>query len=390
MTPAIARFSWTIGELPFIWSMLHQCHNPIGVPDRLSFSLMLEPTAGTLMQSPQENVSKALQDAYNQGSVITGMMEPQGLGQSYGDAFTSFMQSQMGLSRFAGLRSLEIGSGPGYLLERLRDLGADVLGIDPGEHAQEAAKARGLPVIRDYFPSHQVDGSFDLILSTNVLEHVLDPLRFLEQLHHHTGPQTKVFLAVPDCEPYIERGDLSMLIHEHWSYFTEQTLRNTILLAGGHKVQVEASAFGGSLYACFELEGAAAELHNGAGREQVDLAYRYRHLAEIQLDRIRDRLSDAHRAHGSIGVFVPSRAINALVLSGADLAGVRFFDDNESLHGTYFPGVSIPVEGRQALLDCPTDQVWIMSRTFGRTLKTQLRSALPDTTEILNWEDIFE
>ena len=52
----------------------------------------------------------------------------------------------------------------------------------------------------------------------------------------------KIFLSVPDCEPYLHAGDISLLLHEHWNYFTKETLETFVrengLEGGGHLLEI--------------------------------------------------------------------------------------------------------------------------------------------------------
>jgi hypothetical protein len=86
---------------------------------------------------------------------------------------------------------------------------------------------------------------------------------------------------------------------------------------------------------------------------------------------------------GTIGVFVPARAVNILQLRAGSLDGVRFFDDNQALRGTYYPGFPMPVEDRAALADRPPSCVLIMSLSFGGRIAESLRDELPASVDVV-------
>ena len=88
-----------------------------------------------------------------------------------------------------------------------------------------------------------------------------------------------------------------------------------------------------------------------------------------------------------MGIYIPSRIINSVV-SKSIPCRMRFFDDNPVLHGTYFPGINIPIESRLDLIRDPADVILIMSRFFGEELKRKLSSELPNAT-IITWNQIF-
>lgn len=121
------------------------------------------------------------------------------------------------------------------------------------------------------------------------------------------------------------------------------------------------------------------------------IARSYRYLNEVRQNC--DKFSAYCRAiierKETLGIYVPGRAVNALAVANLTLRHVRFFDDNPSLTGTFFAGIDVPVECRAQLLARPTDNVLIMSRTFGRNLAEELERQLPAATNIKIIDDVL-
>ncbi len=96
-------------------------------------------------------------------------------------------------------RILDNGCGVGAYLERLSDRAAGAYGLEfDAERAVEAGR-RGLPVVRAAgealpFPS----AHFDLILSHEVLEHVADDRRAVEEMVRTLRPGGRLVLFVPN------------------------------------------------------------------------------------------------------------------------------------------------------------------------------------------------
>lgn len=85
-----------------------------------------------------------------------------------------------------GLRVLDIGCGAGVLCEPLAQLGAEVVGVDPGEtivrEAQRHARASGLRIdYRCATAEALADAGerFDVVLAMEVIEHVADSDAFV-------------------------------------------------------------------------------------------------------------------------------------------------------------------------------------------------------------------
>ncbi len=382
-------FHWDIGKLPFIWGPLSQPTNQEGMPDTLPFELGLDNKTGLMIQIPNDVVSSALSFVYSKGSTITGMMENKGIGKQYADDFLKFIYDVMKTERLDGLKILEIGCGTGYLLYRLQQIGAKCLGIEPGKHGQNGAEQYDVRVVHDFFPSKEVNDEFDIIIFYAVLEHIDNPFDFLILLKSYIKPNGIIVLAVPDCEPYIEAGDISFLLHEHWNYFTGQTLRNTLVSAGASKINIWKSGFGGALYASTKLTSGIAEADTEASSSEIENALVFKERSKEITKKLSSFVRQIQNKEKTLAVYVPGRAVNALTISGVNLSHCRFFDDNSLLHGTYFPGISIPIEPRQNLINSPTDCVMIMSHSFGDRIAQELKSVLPSTTDIKTWTDLF-
>lgn len=376
---------WQTDSLPFYWGQQPTATNGPDLPDTLPFALCMHPETGVLMQAPNPQVSEALTKAYAKGSSITGMMDDSGIGKKYAEDFLNFLLYHTDTLR--SKRVLEIGCGTGYLLSRLKPYGAEVLGVEPGQHGQEGASKYGVPIIHGYFPSAKVNGKFDVIIIYGVLEHMENPLRFMRSVKAALAPGGAIFFSVPDTEPCQRQGDASVLLHEHWSYFTRYSLETFLQVLGGSTSQIEAAGFGGALY------GKVSDFE--AGISQAATETTKDELGEIfiaSMDALNSKIAglfaEAREQGESIAVYVPIRIINSLTITGIQTGEVRFIDDNAALQGTYCPGFGQVVEGRESLEKNPTDIVLVMSHTFGNKIKAELQKVLPETTRIIAISDL--
>ena len=97
----------------------------------------------------------------------------------------------------AGL-ALDVGCGMGGNAATLRALGWRVLGVDYSEASTEAARARALPVLRgDARMLPFRDGSFDLVLSTDAWEHVVEDDQVARESFRVLRPGGTLLVAVP-------------------------------------------------------------------------------------------------------------------------------------------------------------------------------------------------
>ena len=387
----ISKSYWDIPQLPFVFTPLRQPTNSNGLPDQLPFSLGIDETTGRLLQRADPQVSRALEKAYQQGSMFTGQMDDEGNGRAYADDFLKFLQADDVIPELAGKRVLEIGCGTGYLLYRIKQLGADVTGVEPGSFGEGKYESQGVPIIREFFPTPAIAGQFDAIIIYAVLEHVEDPAQFLRTLAEHLTAEGKIVIAVPNCEPYIATGDISMFIHEHWSYFSRTSLANTIAESGQVKICLTNQTFGGFLYAAVggNKKGQIPAKKTDVAR-QKELALQFVKKAQTATTKLVDYVNKIYEQNQSLGIYVPARAINSLASGNAKLKHCRFFDDNSLLRGTYFPGIPISMESKEDLIRTPVDHILVMSFSFGEQIISHLQPLVPANTDFMAVKDLLE
>lgn len=386
-------FEWRVGDLPFCWKPLHTPGNE-GLPEVLPFVAGVDPLSGRLIQKSSRQVLEALEVVYRRGSQISGLMDDWGIGYKYAEDYLRFLDRSLTAAFFDGIKVLEIGCGTGYLLSRLKTWGSDVTGIEPGPQGEEGGKRFDVRVIRDFFPSSHVRDRFDVIVFHSVLEHMENPAGFLETVGTFLTPRGHVALSVPDCEPYIKTGDISCFLHEHWSYFTGRTLRNTLAQAGYEDIRFEPSHYGGLLYATAAIAERREPGRQAQGPDEmvefVEQAWTYTKKSERVRERMVGLLGSAAGQGKTVGIYVPGRIVNALAAYGIADGRIRFFDDNPALEGTYYPGINVRVESKAGLIAHAPDGVLIMSRSFAEKIAQELRKILPASTPITTWEYLFQ
>lgn len=350
-----------LSQIPFHIGPQPLPTNPESIPNLLDMDLRVDPETDLLVQVPNKELRSILDEAYKLGGLIGTPIGGKECGLPYAEDFRTFIHEN---SASTGRLALEIGAGAGYLSDLLIGDGWDLSALEPGEGYKTHWAELGLQVVQDFFPSPHLTGPFDLIVCFAVLEHIEDLPGFFDAIKSHLTESGVFIFAVPDCEDEISIGDPAILLHEHYSYFTEYSLKATLQKNGLSGV-VSKSKFGRSLYgAVRESETKSGRLADATGMSENYLQRMPRFIANVT-----NFLSDAS-AKGELGIFAAGRGLNFL---DPNLV-FRFFDDNSAWTGLYLPPFSCPIENRSSLLLQPVDDVLILSRTFGETILSSLRT----------------
>jgi 2-polyprenyl-3-methyl-5-hydroxy-6-metoxy-1,4-benzoquinol methylase len=148
----------------------------------------------------------------------------------------------------AETRVLDVGPGSGPMGKVLRERGlTELYAVEIDERAFEFLKPAYNRVESKL--SAFAEQQFDLVFLLDVLEHMTDPLAFLEELRPYLAPNATVLVSVPNVAhwsvrllllfgyfPYYSRG---ILDHSHLQFFTRGRLRN-ILKGANYLIDEEA------------------------------------------------------------------------------------------------------------------------------------------------------
>lgn len=139
------------------------------------------------------------------------------------------------MDRFSlGLQShvVEVAANDGYLLQYVKALDIPCLGVEPTMSTANAARAKGIEIIEDFFGERLARSlvaqnmSADLTVANNVLAHVPDINDFITGfviLLKQTGVATFEF---PHLLRLISENQFDTIYHEHYSYLSLVSVKN--------------------------------------------------------------------------------------------------------------------------------------------------------------------
>ena len=152
----------------------------------------------------------------------------------------------------AGKRVLDIGCSSGYLARPLVERGCVVVGIERDAAAAEIARDVCEDVLVGDVETMELpfaDGSFDVVLCGDLLEHLRDPEGFLARVRPLLAPTGRVVLSTPNVANWAMRlsllagrwryTDRGILDRTHTRLFTKRTLVEALELAGYRIVELD-------------------------------------------------------------------------------------------------------------------------------------------------------
>ncbi|MBN1788213.1 MAG: class I SAM-dependent methyltransferase [Sedimentisphaerales bacterium] len=141
-------------------------------------------------------------------------------------------------------RLLEIGCAMGTLLDRIRNLGWDVTGVEPEDGTYQIARDEyKLNIINSTFQDAGLEeSSFDVVIMLHVIEHLFDPKTGLQQIAKLIRPGGFLVLETPRFDTIwfrLMKSKERSVIRGHYYYFTRKTIQDLAIQAGFEVVQLD-------------------------------------------------------------------------------------------------------------------------------------------------------
>lgn len=352
-------------QLPFFFGAQPNEFNG-GKPQIMPFIYGYDSNLKLFYQEPYPELNNVLKSVYEEGSMLNGEMDFSNGGHQ-GKAALEFILKNISLSEQKSI--LEIGCGNGFLLKELNKLGYFCVGLEPGPQVDELrTETNQIQIIRDFFPSNQITQKFDVIIHYNVIEHISNPETFMLEQKQYLNQGGKIIFGMPNCEPNLKNGDVSIFMHEHFNYFTRESL---ILLADRIGMYVETiitAASDGMIFCCF------SNMYKGQNNIEQNLKanwHDYSLKIKASLERLNTEISKYQES--DIAIYSPKRALNALSI--INKLNCRLVDDTPSLHNNYLPLLKKRIENFGDLIKSPPKLIIIFSRTFGKEILLKCKNS---------------
>jgi hypothetical protein len=287
---------------------------------------------------------------------------------------------------------IELASNDGYLLQWFVKAGIPVLGIEPAANVATAAEEIGVPTLVRFFGvdlAVQLAGEgrhADLLIGNNVLAQVPDVNDFVGGMALILAPDGVITLEFPHVLRLIDESQFDTIYHEHFSYFSLNTVA-TILAR--HRLEVfdveELPTHGGSLRIYAHHQGdlthpiapSVKELlvaEEAFGLTDIDRYRRFTSQVEETKRGILELLIRLKRQGATIaGYGAPGKGNTLLNYCGIRSDFIDFtVDRNPYKQGKFLPGTHIPIHAPEEIERQQPDYVFILPWNVKDEIMAQL------------------
>lgn len=285
------------------------------------------------------------------------------------------------LKKIDELYIVEVASNDGTFLQRFKESGHRVLGVDPAKNLAELAQNNGIPTINNFFGLDVAkkvtveNGQADIVIARNVIPHVPDPNDVVGGMAECLKKNGVGAIEFHWIGKILNELHYDSIYHEHFFYHSLHSINKLLLRHGLNLFDVaESPISGGSLVAFFSKEKRAvtSELKDQLSMEDekgiasleawqnfAKMSYEHRKKLKLMID------SENQSGKKVIGYGASARSSTMLNFCGIDYNQlVCVADQNPLKHNRYTPGTDLLIISPEEALKKKPDTVVILAWNF--------------------------
>lgn len=283
------------------------------------------------------------------------------------------------ISRFTGRRSMptviEVGYGDGSFLRTMaaKHPHGNYLGFDPYGSDYESDNPKYFKEL--FFPNQHLEKFRpEMIVTRHVLEHLVNPLGFLQQLRtiaSWLGQPIDVYLEVPCIDQAIQTGRTVDFYYEHSSQFTSYSF-SRMLQRSGAEIEQIGYGYGNEIIYGF-IHYSADQTGN---QPFVAESNHFQNISWRGLRIIQEQLAELHGRRKSVAVW-GGTGKSAAFMTRYNMDAARFpviVDSDLNKVGTFVPGTGQKIRYRDSLKLDPVDVLIIPPQWRARDIHKEIVS----------------
>jgi len=298
---------------------------------------------------------------------------------------------------------VDIGSNDGVFLKPLQEKGISVCGIEPAKNLSHLAEQNGIPTINGYFEDestiNQIEQEADIVTAFNVFAHSDNLEQITRNAFQILKPGGQFVIEVQYLLDTLKDLTFDNIYHEHYNYWSVLSLNNFFDRLGLQVTNVEhVNTHGGSIrvYIGGQSHKKSSSVSQFIKRE-IDFGLNkletYKNFSkkiekckEESVSKIQSLKSNGKSI---VGYGSPAKATTVLNYYGIDNESIDYIiEDNKMKHGKLLPGVRIPIQGKNGVLDeSPPDNILVLAWNFFDYIKENNQELINRGCEFITLKD---
>ena len=287
--------------------------------------------------------------------------------------------------------AVEAASNDGYLLQFFKKKGIRCLGVEPSGSTAEAAIAKGIDTVVEFFTEERARkiaeeyGRADVFIGNNVIAHVPDLNDFIAGIRVLLKPEGVAAIEFPHLLNLIRELQFDTIYHEHYSYLSLIAISEAFRRHGMYIFRVdEQPVHGGSLRIYCAVDGASRAVDDSVSRvleaeraAGMDRLEGYTGLQEkverISLDFLQFLVEQKLRGKKVIGYGAAAKGNTLLNHCGVKPYLMEMcIDITPAKQNKLLPGSRIPVYGEEKIREARPDFIVILPWNWQAEIKERL------------------
>jgi SAM-dependent methyltransferase len=314
------------------------------------------------------------------------------------------------ISELAGSQGyvLEIGSNDGLLLGKLKDIGMDVVGIEPSKKLADLTESKGLNAYCGFWDEKlsnlliEKHGSPQVIVANNVFAHIEDMRSATMLISRVLEPNGYFVFEVSYFGDVYEKNLFDTIYHEHMSYHTIFPLINFFKEFDMLVVNVQRiSIHGGSIRVTVAKEtnqiisDSVEEILNyerTLGLDNIEILRKLQDKIHAKRSEVISSLSGMEKSNFVFGYAAPAKLVTFLAVMGIENVHLEsIVDDNPSKQDFFLPGSGHKILSTEKVLNLIRinhyDSIYclVFAWNIGPELLVKLRKSYPTGTKVIQF-----
>jgi len=285
---------------------------------------------------------------------------------------------------------VDIGSNVGLLLSFFKKNNMQVLGIDASSNVAKLANSKQIETICGFFNDEMVQKiltekqNADVITATNVFAHIQNYESFILSLKRLLSEDGIFVFQVPHFYQLLKNFEYDTIYHEHISYFG---LKPLIQFFSKYDLEIfdvfETDIDGGAIR-CFvgkkDRRSISPNIQQMLKIEEDEKIYSIERLqgfsdeVKKQKQNLRKLLIQLRENNRIVGIGAPAKGMTLLNYCKIDADILSYITEKSSLKiGKFTPGMHIPVEKDEKLIDDRPEYALILAWNFGDEIMNNLK-----------------